>query len=225
LASLRAACPCLFSHRAHGFAISVHGDDFTTTGPKCEIDWFEQLLEEKYELKKGGRLGPGPKDSKELTVLNRVIRWTDNGVEYEADPRQGEKLMEALGLDNEALGLDNECKATATPRLKLVIEMWKDDELLSRDSRTIFRALAARANYLAQDRIDLQFAAKEVCRFMSSPTDTAEAALKRLGRYLLGHKRVVYTYLSNELTLLTCTVTPTGLAVLGRGSQPAVAVS
>ena len=58
----------------------------------------------------------------------------------------------------------------------------------------MFRALAARANYLAQDRIDVQFAAKEVCRYMSLPTDAAQAALKRLGRYLLGHKRVVYKY-------------------------------
>ena len=58
----------------------------------------------------------------------------------------------------------------------------------------MFRALVAWANYLAQDCIDLQFAAKEVCRFMSSPTETSEAAMKRMGRYLLGHKRVVYTY-------------------------------
>ena len=92
--------PCLFLHKARGLAISVHGDDFTTCGPKCEIDWFERLLEEKYELKKGGRLGPAPGDCKELTILNRVIRWTDHGVEYEADPRQGERLLEGLGLDD-----------------------------------------------------------------------------------------------------------------------------
>ena len=47
--------------------------NFTTTGPKCEIDWFEDQLEAKYELMKGIRLGPGPDDVKELTVLNRVI--------------------------------------------------------------------------------------------------------------------------------------------------------
>ena len=29
---------------------------------------------------------------------------------------------------------------------------------------------------------------------MSSPTDTSVMALKRMGRYLLGHKRLVYTY-------------------------------
>ena len=179
------ACPCLFLHKARGLAISVHGDDFTTCGPKCEIDWFERLLEEKYELKKGGRLGPAPDDCKELTILNRVIRWTERGVEYEADPRQGERLLEGLGLDDG-------CKSTATPGLKPLIDVLKDDKVLSTDAHTIFRALAARSNYLAQDRIDLQFAAKEACRFMSSPTESAEASLKRLGRYLLGHKRLVY---------------------------------
>ena len=147
------ACPCLFLHRARGLAISVHGDDFTTCGPKVEIDWFERLLEEKYELKKGGRLGPAPSDCKELTILNRVIRWTESGVEYEADPRQGERLLEGLGLDDG-------CKPTATPGLKAIVDALKDDKVLSADAHTTFRALAARSNYLAQDRIDLQFAAK-----------------------------------------------------------------
>ena len=66
-----AACPCLFINSDRQLAVSVHGDDFTTAGPKCEIDWFEKLLEQKYELKKGGRLGPGDGDTKELIVLNR----------------------------------------------------------------------------------------------------------------------------------------------------------
>ena len=130
-------------------AASVHGDDFTTAGPKCELDWFESRLEAKYGLKKGGRLGPGVNDCKELTVLNRVIRWTDKGLEYEADPRQGERLLEGLVLDDG-------CKSTATPGLKPLIEQLKEDKLLSVDGHTEFRGIAARANYLAQDRIDLQ---------------------------------------------------------------------
>ena len=59
-----AACPCLFVDAKRGLALSVHGDDFTTVGPKCELHAFEQALENKYELKKGGRLGPGPDDTK-----------------------------------------------------------------------------------------------------------------------------------------------------------------
>ena len=77
---------------------TLHGDDFTSAGPKSDQDWTESKLEAKYELKKGGRLGPGPSpfDSKELTILNRVIRWTEQGIEYEADPRQGERRLRDL---------------------------------------------------------------------------------------------------------------------------------
>ena len=95
-------------------------------------------------------------------------------------------MLEGLHLDKD------DCKAAATPGVKAVIEQLIEDAPLK--DLTAFRALAARANYLAADRIDLQFGAKEICRFMSAPTQTSAAALKRLGRYLLGHKRLVYTY-------------------------------
>ena len=57
----------------------MHGDDFTSTGGKRELDWLEQQLESKYELRKGGRMGQGPSDTKELTVLKRILRYTEAG--------------------------------------------------------------------------------------------------------------------------------------------------
>ena len=181
------ASPCVFVHKARNLATSVHGDDFTTVGPKAELDWLETQLEGKYELRKGGRLGPGKDDAKEILVLNRAIRWTETGLEYEADPRQAERLLEGLGLDEK-------CNKTATPGLRALVEQLVEDKPLPTSEITGFRGQAARANYLAADRIDLQFAAKEVCRYMSAPTETSVAAMKRLGRYLLGHKRLVWTY-------------------------------
>ena len=65
------ASACVFVHPQRGIAVSVHGDDFTATGPKCELDWFEQTMKGHYELTVGGRLGPGKNDDKEATVLNR----------------------------------------------------------------------------------------------------------------------------------------------------------
>ena len=44
-----------------------------------------------------------------------------------------------------------------------------EEEPLGPQEATKFRALAARANYIAQDRVDVQFAAKELCREMSCP--------------------------------------------------------
>ena len=64
----------------------MHGDGFTTGGAKPDLDWLEAQLESKYELRKGGRIGPGKDDDKEGRVLNRIIRWTDQGLEYEAEP-------------------------------------------------------------------------------------------------------------------------------------------
>ena len=35
------ASPCIFAHESRGIDCSVHGDDFTSTGPKAELDWLE----------------------------------------------------------------------------------------------------------------------------------------------------------------------------------------
>ena len=35
------ACPKLFFHQARGVVFSVHGDDFTASGPKPQLGWLE----------------------------------------------------------------------------------------------------------------------------------------------------------------------------------------
>ena len=64
------ASPCIFVHESRIIACIIHGDDFTSTGPKVGLDWLDAQLKSKYQLCEGGRLGPGPDDAKELTVLN-----------------------------------------------------------------------------------------------------------------------------------------------------------
>jgi len=49
-----------------------------------------------------------------------------------------------------------------------------------------YRGLAATANYLSQDRYDIQFGAKELCRDMAHPTTLSMSKMKRGARYLLG---------------------------------------
>ena len=66
-----------------------------------ELDWLEAKLESGHELRKGGRLGPRENNAKEILFLNRAIRWTESGFQYEADPRQAERLLEGLGLDGD----------------------------------------------------------------------------------------------------------------------------
>ena len=87
----------------------------------------------------------------------------------------------------------------ATPGIRLSFAEVEKDEELSPELHTAFRAAAARANYLSADRVDIQFAAKEVCRWMSKPTKNAWAALKRLCRYLVGLPRMIFRYAFQEV--------------------------
>ncbi len=49
-------------------------------------------------------------------------------------------------------------------------EHWRRGQDVNGDkSETRVRAVAARRNYLGQDRMDMQYAAKEVSSFMSEP--------------------------------------------------------
>ena len=139
--------------------------------PKQHLDWFEDTLASSYELSRGGR-------AKEATVLNRVVRWTSEGLEYDADPRQGETLLEERCLDDGT-------NKSSTPGVKIVAADLNQDSSIDIGSFTKFRGHAARANYLAADRPDIQFSAKEICRDMAAPTGLSQKALKRLGRFML----------------------------------------
>ena len=68
-----------------------------------------------------------------------------------------------------------------------------DDELLHGSEATRYCALAARINYLSQDRVDVQFAAKEACRGMSKPKMKDYRKL-RLAGYLIQHPRLTYEF-------------------------------
>jgi len=181
-----ASSACVFYHPDEHLICSVHGDDFTTVGPKSAPDNFVNKLKTKYELKEAARLGAGEEDSKEARVLNRIVRWTAEGLEYEADPRQAEKVIQELGLEG--------CKGVATPAVGHSFEEIRKDEPIDQSQMTNSRALAARCNHLSADRPECQFSAKEVCRFMSEPTKMSVEALKRIGKYLTKYPRLVYHY-------------------------------
>eukprot|EP00975_Prorocentrum_lima_P012527 2655994-Prorocentrum_lima.AAC.1 len=136
-------------------------------------------MEARFLCKVEGRLGGGVGDLKEARLLNRVIRWTQSGYLYEADPRHAEQLA------RDVLSSADGARAVTFPGFKRGSADETAAPALSPLEAGRYRALAARANYLSMDRPDLSFAAKECCRRMSSPTEEDWAALLRLTRYLL----------------------------------------
>ncbi len=151
------ASASIFRHKERQLVCSIHGDDCTVSGPCSSLDWFEDQMKSKYELTVGGRLGPGPNDAKEISMLNRIVRWTPRGIEYEADPGQVEKLLREIELEG--------ANGAVTPGVKVLSHQVESETDLPEKEFTRFRALAARANYLTADRIDVLYAANEVCRF------------------------------------------------------------
>ena len=139
LTSPHALGPCLFFHHERNIILSVH-DDFTVVGAKVHMDWFQKRLEAVYECKCTGRLGAGAKDDREMRILNRVVRWTSVGLEYEADPRQVEELLEEFTLDEG-------CKSVATPGVKTLAQEIEEEKELTGAELTRFRTIAARAKY------------------------------------------------------------------------------
>ena len=77
------------------------------------------------------------------------------------------------------------------------IPSWKldaEEEYLDGSQATTFRMVVARANYLAADRMDIQYATKECCRGMANPQRPHYTMLKRLARYLVGRARMIWEY-------------------------------
>ncbi len=180
------SCPNVFHHAKRVIACSVHGDDFTASGLRPSLDWLEEEIGKVYEITIGPRLGPGPQDAKEARMLNRIVRWCSDRIEYEADPRQTERLVAECGLDGS--------KTMATPGVKATFTELENEEELPARLHTAFRAAAARGNYLSADRIDCKFACKEACRWMSRPSMHSWKGLKRLCRFLNGLPRLIYVY-------------------------------
>jgi len=103
--------------------------------------------------------------------------------EYEADPRQAEKILTELGFEN--------CKGASTPAVRHSIDLINTDEAIENSQVTRFRAVAARGRYLAADRPEYQYSANGICRFMAEPTEMIVEAFNRLGRYPAKHLRLV----------------------------------
>ncbi len=88
------SAPTVFWHPVADISLVVHGDDFTALGPEAELRTFERQMRSWYEVKVRGVLGPGPRDDKEVTILDRKLVWTGCGkITYEADPKNIESIV------------------------------------------------------------------------------------------------------------------------------------
>ena len=93
-------------------------------------------MKAEYEVKVRGLLGPDKDDDKSITILNRCVEWTPQGIRYEADPRHVEIRIKRLDLAN--------TKPVTTPGVKGAPIPEEEGTHLDPSSATQFRQLIAR---------------------------------------------------------------------------------
>ena len=202
-------CACSFRHPARDLVAMVHGDDFVVVGGRTDVAWFKEELQKRFEIKvtiagskgimnrqqdKNKTWADLQEDEEqqdqvevdEARILNRVVRVTEAGWEYEADQRHADLLITGMGMQD--------ANSTRSPGEDEREDHTELEAELSTQMAKDFRGLAARANYLAQDRPDIQYAAKEVCRGMANPLRRHVKALRRIARYLIGAPRLVWQF-------------------------------
>ena len=182
-----------------GVELVVHVDDLAAVGTIEALDFLYRKLSEVYEVKRE-ILGKGYLS--EVKYLGRTLRWTEQGIEWEHDPKHSDLLIKEYGME--------QCKMLRTPVSSE--DFSKEGVMDTREPMDVadarrFRASAARLNYLAQDRPDLAVASCLVARAMSNPKRGDEVKLKRAIRYLRQHPVVSVLYpwqdKNDELTLVT----------------------
>ena len=190
------ASACAFLHKERVLRIIVHGDDFVCAGRASQLHWFRKGIEKKYDVKVE-MLGPDPNTQKQVCILNWCITWGENRIKYEADRRHAEKIVEEMDL---VVG-----KVAVTPGVTEKIDEQMADKAVSKEASRKYRSVTARANYLAADKVDIQYAVKECSKSMATPKNTDLPKLKRLGRYLKSHPRLqqVFDFGDNQSKLRT----------------------
>ena len=184
------SAPTVFYRAGTGCRCVTHGDDFTFLAFDDQIKIIIDDMKKWYHIKVRAILGGQPEDDQEVVILNRRLTWRHDIIEYEADKRHAEQIVEDMGIELESNGLEAPIERQSIP------EGYDDGEedLLGPREATQFRGVAARANYMSQDRIDTQYASKEISRYMSRPRISSWDKLKRLARYLVEHPRVVWKF-------------------------------
>ena len=184
----------------------MRGDDLTTVGSFEDFTWFHTSAAKEWQVVERGILGPpeSPKASQQIRVLSRIITGSNEGIWWEPDTRHAELIIKWLGT-----GQPGKVK---TPLAKPSQEELQHEEVpLSAEDATMYRTIAMRAAYLAQDRPDLQTATRSLAQGLQNPASRRWNMLKRLARYVRYRPRVAQLF-PNQSTCNTpsiCGQTPT----------------
>lgn len=86
---------CCFCRESDDVSCMVDGDVCAFAEPSNGLKCVAQYLREHWLVKVRALLGPDSSDDKEI---HPQVRWADEGIMYEADPRHVEQILRGLGM-------------------------------------------------------------------------------------------------------------------------------
>ena len=121
----------------------------SSRGQTCDLKWVEATLWKKYVVKMRAMYGPERTEDKVADMLKRVVEW-------KTPPRGTWRRM----LNDMEL---QEYKESTVSGSKTA-EQEDNGELLDWESTKRYRSIFTRGKFLAQDRPDIRYTVKELCR-------------------------------------------------------------
>ena len=111
---------------------------------------------------------------------------TENGYAWTGGDKLINTILEETGLQH--------AKCMSTPAARASAKQEVDAEELDADEKTRYRSSLGKLMYLADDHPDIEFAMNCLARRASKPTKIDEQRLRRVVRYLKGHRVVLWQY-------------------------------
>ena len=197
--------PCAFWHPVRDIRTTLHGDNFASLASRPDLDWLAKELDKDWTVKVEGYFGPPgePDCVHKIRTLNRLLTWTHEGIEWEADPRHVQILIREMGLKASKAGgsltSDSKGGRVTTPGVRERPEDGMLEEVpIPVEERTRYRSLCMRTAYIGQDRPELGVAIREVAKGMQTPSERHSAQLKRTTRFLKSFPRLVQLFRNQE---------------------------
>ena len=170
--------PCVAYNETEDSLVMFHGDDFLAEGHDSPLDKLDKVLG-AFEIKRLPRIGPAA--GREGVFLHRTIRWNESGFSYRPDPKHVDAMIATLSRED--------ARPVATPFTR---ETGKGQTNtlndLSVTEQAIYMSGSGLLQYVA--RMDVAFATKEVRSRTAKADVLALLLLKRVTRYLVGHREI-----------------------------------
>eukprot|EP00971_Amphidinium_carterae_P278396 5526369-Amphidinium_carterae.1 len=168
------AAPHFYRNAELDATFEVHADDIHGCGSKEALMQLRARLSARIVFKHFDIHEVGAK----YEHLRRTRERTPSGMWIKSNDKHLDKALALMGMEG--------CNSVPTPMVQEAEAEEDLGEALQSEAAARYRSAVCTLLYASQDRVDCQYAIKELSRELSTPTVKSEQRLKRVLRYMQG---------------------------------------